>query len=277
MKNFITAIFIFFSIEGIACSCGASMGFCQNIEGDTSLIVLGVKLNDYFVYDNAHQQIPENALYVGMAFKLIETLRGTILEDTITVWSEEYHSMCDWGTRHFFTGDTILIKLRSTYFSIDSMEQYVDYEYLNGTFCFKNFLIFREDTLRGLVYEDYRDFPVPFLPYHSDVFYKIRNVAYADFKTNIESGLVCYDYTSVEEKYSIAFSLYPNPCENKLHFNLPVPVELNISIFDITGRRILYTILRNENSMDVSMLHPGIYFLRMEKEGKSETVKFVKR
>ena len=55
-------------------------------------------------------------------------------------------------------------------------------------------------------------------------------------------------------------------------------VDLNqriATVFDVTGKKVLNQRLMT-NQVDVSTLQNGVYFLRIENEGRSITRKFIK-
>lgn len=226
MKLFFTSAILSVSFVSFACSCYEYEGFCQGIEGENSRIALGIKLSDFIIYDSTQIETEEHILAAGMSYKVIENLRGNVFEDTITVWTETYIYTCTWGTLEFEVGDTILLKLMPTTFNIDSVESSDDYNYLNTEFCLTNSLRYRNDTLRGLVYADYKNYLDPVIPYHPDVWYHINNVSYYEFKQNILNGLICYDYTSIEENHGKSLVVYPNPCFDIL--NLKVDNEYHM-------------------------------------------------
>ncbi len=77
-------------------------------------------------------------------------------------------------------------------------------------------------------------------------------------------------------------NLFPNPAQNivNLSFNTEVASTLNLKVVDVTGKVVL-----NENKdlvegsndieLNTASLKAGIYFINMESEGKSQTIKFV--
>lgn len=78
---------------------------------------------------------------------------------------------------------------------------------------------------------------------------------------------------STTEFTNIAVNIWPNPVQQILHLDVQEPLRL-ITIYDILGK----TILRTEfsNSIDVSSLKEGIYFLKVTSDQYSTTVKFIK-
>ncbi len=72
-------------------------------------------------------------------------------------------------------------------------------------------------------------------------------------------------------------SIYPNPVEDILTIKTSADVISKIAtVFDINGRRVLSMKLKS-NTIDVSSLTGGVYFLRLESEGKIMKRKFIKK
>ncbi|EDP72755.1 hypothetical protein FBALC1_16677 [Flavobacteriales bacterium ALC-1] len=72
-------------------------------------------------------------------------------------------------------------------------------------------------------------------------------------------------------------SIYPNPVEDELQIKTTADITDKIAtVFDISGKRMSSTKLKT-NTLDVSRLSSGIYFLRLESEGKIIKRKFIKK
>ncbi|MFY0483419.1 S8 family serine peptidase [Flavobacterium sp. PLA-1-15] len=72
-------------------------------------------------------------------------------------------------------------------------------------------------------------------------------------------------------------SIYPNPTNNVLNFNLGDVASINnISIIDITGKVISTKFDLNSKTIDVSNLQAGVYFVKFDSNGQSLTKKFIK-
>ncbi|RYY00772.1 T9SS type A sorting domain-containing protein [bacterium] len=72
-------------------------------------------------------------------------------------------------------------------------------------------------------------------------------------------------------------SIFPNPTNNILNFNLGDSASINnISIIDVTGKVIIPKFDLNSKTIDVSNLQSGVYFVRFDSEGQSLTKKFIK-
>jgi len=114
---------------------------------------------------------------------------------------------------------------------------------------------------------------------------EVDNVAYSTTNwTNIDAiasfSLNCNSATGVGEIATQNISIYPNPVTNQLNIEFGVSTSVNeqiqrISILNITGK-IVKTIVSNNNTIDVSNLTKGIYFLQIQTENGMAVSKFIK-
>ena len=82
---------------------------------------------------------------------------------------------------------------------------------------------------------------------------------------------------SVTDEALVDTSVYPNPVEDKLNIKTSADITDKIAtIFDINGKRVINLKLKS-NTINVSQLQRGIYFLRLESNGKSIKRKFIKK
>ncbi len=99
--------------------------------------------------------------------------------------------------------------------------------------------------------------------------------------TNDPTGTLSID--DFEEINKGQFSTYPNPVENILFINTTKKINqpfVKLGIYDIKGRKLDSHIIENmynENSIDLSLLNTGIYFLRILSNSSKETIKFIKK
>ncbi len=72
-------------------------------------------------------------------------------------------------------------------------------------------------------------------------------------------------------------SVFPNPASNEITLDLSSfnKSELNVSIFDITGKIVTDYNMQNTNKIDVSNLKSGIYFIKARDLQHSETAKLI--
>ncbi|MDT8414190.1 MAG: alpha-amylase family glycosyl hydrolase [Flavobacteriaceae bacterium] len=82
-------------------------------------------------------------------------------------------------------------------------------------------------------------------------------------------------FDDIEASNIFSIKMYPNPASDAVSFSQDVA---RVSVFDITGRRILQTSeLRTNQSLEVSGLRPGVYLVKFEVNGRTETKKLIKR
>jgi hypothetical protein len=72
-------------------------------------------------------------------------------------------------------------------------------------------------------------------------------------------------------------TIFPNPANDQLNIKYNVPLAGSVaSVYDISGRVILTQTLK-ENALNISNLSTGSYFLNLNVEGKSITLRFIKK
>jgi aryl-phospho-beta-D-glucosidase BglC (GH1 family) len=83
--------------------------------------------------------------------------------------------------------------------------------------------------------------------------------------------------TGISEMRLQEFTIYPNPVKDRLFFNTSGDFE-KITVFHILGRTVQESPVRkNEKSLDVTALEPGIYLVRFSGKDRMVTKKIVKR
>ena len=83
---------------------------------------------------------------------------------------------------------------------------------------------------------------------------------------------------SLEKFQKKSITMYPNPVKKKLHFDFKgFPVE-KMNVLSIVGASIFETKISNqENSLDLSFLSPGVYFIKTTyKDGDTKVSRFIK-
>ena len=72
--------------------------------------------------------------------------------------------------------------------------------------------------------------------------------------------------------------IYPNPAKSLLNFDLKSDILISgISIVDIAGKQLIKSNNSVSNSIDISSLSSGVYFITFQSEKKSVTKKFIKQ
>ncbi|WP_417871212.1 FG-GAP-like repeat-containing protein [Winogradskyella sp.] len=82
---------------------------------------------------------------------------------------------------------------------------------------------------------------------------------------------------SISDETFADISIYPNPVDDVLKIKTSeILTEKIATIFDVTGKRVFNQMITN-NELDVSKLQGGVYFLRIESNGRSLKRKFIKK
>lgn len=76
------------------------------------------------------------------------------------------------------------------------------------------------------------------------------------------------------DKSNVAFSIYPNPASDYLVIKSPLQAAKQIRVYDILGREVLNTLLLKD-SLNISTLNSGVYFIQIRQGEFSSTKKFV--
>ena len=74
---------------------------------------------------------------------------------------------------------------------------------------------------------------------------------------------------------TLPYIIYPNPSNNKINIKIRVNYYyLKLSIFTLCGKKIITA--SNQKFIDVWTIPAGIYFLKIDIDGKTETRKIIK-
>jgi hypothetical protein len=86
------------------------------------------------------------------------------------------------------------------------------------------------------------------------------------------------DIIGINELNQQEIVLYPQPCREHLTIDVPQPFKLlDVAIFDITGKAVIDKGELRGNTLNVSQLNKGIYFIKINMEGLGErTMRFIK-
>ncbi len=82
---------------------------------------------------------------------------------------------------------------------------------------------------------------------------------------------------AITEFDKLGLSIYPIPATNVLNFSLPNLENTKVQVIDVNGKTVISSQISNQNTLDVSNLQTGTYFVAMNIEGKKVSKKFVKQ
>ena len=83
----------------------------------------------------------------------------------------------------------------------------------------------------------------------------------------------------IEERQAPLFTLSPVPAGEVLTVELSKPAQqAQLTVVDMTGREVLTRSIgaARKANLDVSALRPGAYFLRVQADGVTRVVRFVR-
>ena len=92
-------------------------------------------------------------------------------------------------------------------------------------------------------------------------------------------GLAFFGVSAIDEELmKNQISIFPNPAHNRLNIGFQTSFrQAQVEIMDISGRSLYNEKLNmSSNSVDLSSFDPGIYLLRLTKDGKTFTKKIMK-
>jgi hypothetical protein len=73
------------------------------------------------------------------------------------------------------------------------------------------------------------------------------------------------------------FGIYPNPVTDRLVFTgNAISTGTPLIVMNAMGQHVQQLTVNTDHSVDVSHLRSGVYFLRMEHDNETRTVRFVK-
>lgn len=100
-------------------------------------------------------------------------------------------------------------------------------------------------------------------------------LGYADLNT-VYGGLNPTFTTLATEEFAIAdIAVYPNPANDNIFYEVRNGEQINVIIFDVTGKRVLAETVSN-NTTNISTLSKGVYFVTMQTNNTSITKKIFK-
>ncbi len=90
-----------------------------------------------------------------------------------------------------------------------------------------------------------------------------------------------YDFsTAVEEQRTLKIKIYPNPASNYLIIEAPLTLVTKITLTNLVGEAIIEKTINNRQDekikLSLSSLSPGVYFYRLQINGKIESGKLIK-
>lgn len=179
-----------------------------------------------------------------MDVKILETLQGTVTEDSITIIS--YGTSCDVFFDIFEVGEKIVLR----YNDLETGNANAHFPMTHFGACTTSFLQFSDNQIVGSI--------------EPNVSFK----NYDDFKNDVGD---CSDLTFIDttpEKLEKYINLSPNPTNDftTLYFSILNPSEISIELFHSNGQLIssLNNFSTNNYALDLSSAAVGFYYVRIK-------------
>lgn len=71
------------------------------------------------------------------------------------------------------------------------------------------------------------------------------------------------------------FSLYPNPASNFVHLEVPSGESFEVSIYNVTGKKVFVTKINRTTRLDVNSLNAGVYMVNFKQGNQNTTRKLI--
>lgn len=93
------------------------------------------------------------------------------------------------------------------------------------------------------------------------------------------SGPDCNSLSIDENELLNNVSFYPNPSNNQIEISNPKQTNLDISIYNVLGKKVLEVnnTSLTEQTLNLTSLNSGVYLIQIKAEGKSITKKLIKQ
>lgn len=91
--------------------------------------------------------------------------------------------------------------------------------------------------------------------------------------SNISRNVTVSSNASVDDVCQNQVTVYPNPVQDVLHIDTEIPIE-NTIVYDVLGNQISVNV--ENNTIDLSRISTGVYFLHLVCNGKTQIHKIIK-
>lgn len=119
--------------------------------------------------------------------------------------------------------------------------------------------------------EEQRYFITDKNPLSGHSYYRLEQV---DFNGTSELSEVRDVYLS-SGSISVSFSLYPNPSSGQVYVSVASDIDCTFEILNSLGQKVMEVKTHGSETIVVSDLTPGVYFLEQSAQGSNQTLRFV--
>ena len=278
----------------------------DGVAGDSvygAQVLVEGKVFQYYIWaenDSTGSFSPERAQYEFYSFQPQVNQEDVVINEVHINNSAPYTTFKDGSWVELFNNTQESIMLQSTYLSNDS-SNFMQWQLpdtiipsksylmigLNNSFASNNintgFSIPNENGFLYLTYEAGK--PIDALSY-SQLPTNLSIGRYPNGKGLFSTMLpTCAGYNSIPSSERVSFSVFPNPTQGKLYFELSnLKVNLSIEIYNAISQKIYsqqYLIDQEDalfcNSIDLEDLSAGVYYLKATWEDQNTIIKIIKQ
>jgi hypothetical protein len=137
----------------------------------------------------------------------------------------------------------------------------------------KNYLTLNQFGEADVLFYDFVEVHFPLLLFNGLVCEKIEEKRKIE-NSWIEAGNTLYRFTEKLQVGSLDFEsaevrIFPVPAKEVLNIHISRPANAMLYLFDSTGKLVLQNKLFQQNQLNISALHEGLYFLKIIESGKT--------
>jgi hypothetical protein len=248
------------------------------------------KFRDYYAYDDGSAEagygITGNGAKFGSVAYYFEPLKDDYIRGVYMYFthaydeaSQKYFWLNVWNTGENNLPDTLIMTMEGQLPSYSNeLNEFVFYEFEEPIYITGPFFIGWTQTT-----EDKLNIGFDLNTNANDkLFYNL----YGEWvQSSIEGAvmmrpLIGNSYTSVDVSKTDAITIYPNPAIDFIYFNPPLQNHsvVKTELFDIQGRLLKNEVHPGSNTLNISDLTPGIYFIKFtDLKGYTQISKFIKK
>ncbi|WP_452226985.1 T9SS type A sorting domain-containing protein [Lacinutrix cladophorae] len=193
-----------------------------------------------------------------------------------------YYTKDTSGTSTTFTETTIATSISRTSLATVAdfdNDSFNDLIVTNGRVTNQDVIWFESDNFGGFGSEITLDdshssiFDITINDFDNDGDLDFATVSYYQSDLNwFENKLITLD---VEDNTLQEITMYPNPTKNNLYFKGNINGDLNVSVYNVLGKRVIHSAVKTGQALDVSKLNNGVYIIKFN--DYNTTYKFVKQ
>ncbi len=82
--------------------------------------------------------------------------------------------------------------------------------------------------------------------------------------------------TGLNDHHLKKLNIIPNPTSDFIRIDADFQKDVDVEIYDVTGKLIMKDRYNNHHNLEVSSLNPGVYYIKIRESSRTSVGKFVK-